>query len=89
MKEGARGVDYKGSHVAHVIMAYKPRSLAECIQALGRGCRSLTSSTEGTIICNEPITEDGPSYLDLLASADDELSQSFRLNSKIARMLHG
>lgn len=55
-------------------MAYKPRSLSECIQALGRGCRSLTGSTEGTIICSDPITEDGPSYLDLLESADDELS---------------
>lgn len=50
--EGARGVDYKGSHSAHVIIAFKPNSYSECVQALGRGCRELSSFAEGTIICH-------------------------------------
>jgi superfamily II DNA/RNA helicase len=50
-KEGARGIDYKGVNPAHVIMAFNPKSYSECVQALGRGCRELSSFAEGTIIC--------------------------------------
>lgn len=40
-KQGARGIDYKGVDPAHVIIAFKPDNYAECIQALGRGSRTL------------------------------------------------
>lgn len=62
-KEGARGVDYKGVHSAHVIIAFKPESYSETVQALGRGCRELTSFAEGSIICKDPLTLDAADYL--------------------------
>ena len=30
-KEGARGVDYKGINVAHVIIAFEPESYSQCV----------------------------------------------------------
>ena len=87
-KEGARGVDYKGINVAHVIVAYEPDSYSECVQALGRGCRELSSFAEGTIICTNPLTLDADEYLTLLQSRDDELAEALQINCKIARMLH-
>lgn len=65
-KEGSRGVDYKGINPAHVIIAFKPSSYSECVQALGRGCRELTSFAKGSIICESPLTLDAADYLSLL-----------------------
>ena len=39
--EGSRGVDYKGINIAHVVIAFQPKSYSQCVQALGRGCREL------------------------------------------------
>jgi hypothetical protein len=65
-KEGARGVDYKGINPAHVIIAFKPESYSECVQALGRGCRELSKFSEGTIICKNPLTLNASKYLSAL-----------------------
>lgn len=65
-KEGSRGVDYKGINSAHVIIAFKPASYSECVQALGRGCRELTSFAQGSIICKDPLTMNASDYLNLL-----------------------
>lgn len=88
-KEGSRGVDFKASSTAHVIIAFAPTSYAECVQALGRGCRDLTSSTDGTIICADVLTLRSTDYLKLLNVKDNELSKIMDLTCKIARMLHG
>jgi hypothetical protein len=88
-KEGARGVDYKGVNPAHVIIAFEPESYSECVQALGRGCRELTAFAEGTIVCVAPLTTDASVYLSLLQADDNEKAESLKINSKIARMLHG
>jgi hypothetical protein len=72
-KEGSRGVDYKGPSPAHVIICYEPSSFADCVQALGRGCRTLDQFSEGTIICRCPITENASKYLMLLEMRDIEI----------------
>lgn len=87
-KEGARGIDYKGVNPAHVIMAFSPKSYSECVQALGRGCRELSSFAEGTIICQTPKTSHASNYLDTLLADDGELAQAMKLNCKVARVFH-
>lgn len=87
-KEGARGIDYKGVNPAHVIMAFNPQSYSECVQALGRGCRELSSFAEGTIMCKDPLTTDAANYLTLLVAADGELSEAMKLNCRLARTFH-
>jgi hypothetical protein len=87
-KDGARGIDYKGVNPAHVIMAFNPKSYSECVQALGRGCRELSSFAEGTIICKNPLTTNPSNYLALLVAVDGELSEAMKLNCKLARTFH-
>lgn len=88
-KEGARGVDYKGINPAHVIIAFAPESYSECVQALGRGCRELSSFSEGTIICQDPLTFNASKYLSVLQAADGEISEAMKINCKLARTFHG
>jgi superfamily II DNA/RNA helicase len=87
-KDGARGIDYKGVNPAHVIMTFNPKSYSECVQALGRGCRELSNSTSGTVICKDPLTTDASNYLNLLVSADGELSEAMKINCKLSRVFH-
>jgi hypothetical protein len=49
-KEGSRGIDFKNANRAHVVIAFEPKSVSECMQALGRGSRSLDLIAEGTLI---------------------------------------
>ena len=55
-REGSRGSDFKGKSPAHVILTYQPESLAECVQALGRGTRNLDYVCSGAIMCPQPYT---------------------------------
>ena len=88
VKEGSRGVDYKGPSPAHVIICYAPASYADCVQALSRGCRTLDQFSEGTILCKQPLTEDPSEYLSLLEMRDIEIQEGLTLNSKVAKQLH-
>jgi hypothetical protein len=49
-REGARGVDFKGTSVSHVIICLNKITSSLYIQALGRGSRDLKHLSTGTLI---------------------------------------
>ena len=72
-----------------MVILYQPDSYGDCIQALGRGSRSLAHVTSGTIICAKPVVNNPAMYLDVLQARDVERSESQELNTFVCRLLNG
>ena len=49
-KEGGTGVDFRGTDISHVILAFEYLNYSELIQALGRGSRDINKRSTGTLI---------------------------------------
>jgi hypothetical protein len=69
-KEGGIGIDFKGTDVAHVILAFEYSNYSEVKQSLGRGSREITKTCTGTLITKEKLPCPIEKLVDLL-KADD------------------
>lgn len=82
-------MDYKGLTASHVIFGFAPETYPQAAQGLGRGSRDLATAAEGTIITHKPLTLNAADYLDLLQTNDEETAEALKINSKVARAIHG
>ena len=87
--EGSRGVDFKGKTPAHVILLYKPPNFAHCIQALGRGSRSIKDVCTGSIYSQESISSEPAAFLSYLEEKDNYHAHCLHLNITISKHLDG
>ena len=56
-KTGARGINFDLYKDAIVLCAFSPSNYADCVQALGRGCRNEQGRGEGVLIVDEEHTD--------------------------------
>ena len=86
---GARGTNFALYKDAIVLCAFVPRSYADCVQALGRGCRNENGRGVGVLIVSHAHTDISEStILDLLAdrSLGNELDENVRI--QVMRKAH-
>ena len=88
-KAGARGVNFDLFRDAIVLCAFNPTNYADCVQALGRGCRNEQGRGEGVLIVSEEHTEINEATI-LNFLSDDSLGdeQSDDLRIRILRRAH-
>ncbi len=75
-KEGGIGIDFKGTDVAHVIIAFEYSSYTELKQALGRGSRDINKRTTGTLITPKEIVCSIEGYIELYKHDDMRKAQN-------------
>jgi hypothetical protein len=57
-REGARGIDFKGTSVSHVNICLSNLTSSLLMLALGRGSRDLEEHSTGTLITEKLLTKD-------------------------------
>jgi len=62
-KEGGIAVDYQGTSVSHPIITYGTQNSPQLVQAIGRGCRDLEGSAEGSLIVTDPLPSEAAFYI--------------------------
>lgn len=87
VKDGCRGVDFKGRSPAHVIVACDIDNYAGIVQALGRGSRDLKNISTGTLITKKKYDQ-AKDVIELLLNEDQRKGKAAMLNHFVGTILH-
>ena len=88
-REGAIGLDFKGTSVSHVVIAFEYSSYTELKQALGRGSRDMNQRCSGTLITDREIFCPVESLIELEKTDDHRKAENLKRIENMAKYLHG